>query len=185
MMYHHGTTVCRLKEILPPSVTNVLREEFRTRFKGDFELMRIKFLKPIVAINVNIAMSIGTDSSAEDTLGLTEDGDPKVFIGCDEAGIYKSLYRQFNAEESITIADYRIDNKSLKFTAHQSILKPTVSTDRIDKTTYEIENISDADFVLIEDEPWTKKKQLTMTYTEAIISNIAGRKSVLRSRIDT
>ena len=32
MTYYHGTAVCGLKEILPPSVTNVLREDFRTKF---------------------------------------------------------------------------------------------------------------------------------------------------------
>lgn len=108
--------------------------------------MKIKFLKDVIAINSNLGVSYGTGIDLKQTLARDEDDNPKIFIGCDQAGIYDGLYRIFYANESLDISDYKFEKNTLHFTSMQNITNNAICTDIIDKTSYEITGIDSTYF---------------------------------------
>lgn len=110
--------------------------------------MKIKFLKDVTAINSNFGIACGTGTDLKQTLARDEDNNPKIRIGCDQAGIYNNLYRVFHANESLDISTYRFEDNTLRFTAIQNVTNSIVCTDIIDRTSYEIPNIDSTYFFI-------------------------------------
>ena len=110
--------------------------------------MKIRFLKNVTAINLNFGVACGVGIDLKQTLARDEDDNPKIFIGCDQVGIYDKLYRNFYANESLDISDYKFEKNTLYFTAMQNVTNNTICTDIIDKTTYMIADIDSTYFFI-------------------------------------
>lgn len=114
--------------------------------------MFIKFLKPVVSLNVNLALTIGTSADPKSFLPK-EDGEIKYFNGADSYVLSKNLVEQAKEGQVLELSSYKYDeaSKTLKFTLHHNCTHNKICTDYIEITTFEVTSISKEDFEIIED----------------------------------
>ncbi len=111
--------------------------------------MKVKFNTEVVCLNVNLATAIGTNSRPTPPI---KDGELKYFEGADLYVLSKELFVKGLKNQVLEISSYAYNpiEHNLKFTLHHKFIQNQICTDEIDITTYEVENIFEHDFEIIE-----------------------------------
>lgn len=115
--------------------------------------MQLKFLKTVKCLNCNMAIAIGTNSELKITAARVDsDGELQIFDGANARGIANSLYGKILANTITDIASYKFDadERVLKFTCYHNATKTDFCNDIIDVTTYEVHELSEQDFIIID-----------------------------------